>query len=161
MTAFPTVSKYFSFFLQTNFHMLQDSKQDSIRHVLHPSSHPPKCGRAPFAQVELSLHTPSTSKSAGSGRMVEQPPTATCSARGPRALPEQCQGTSSGWESSGSMDQPAGALLVTFAGKDKAWCCFFILAGFFYYFLSHPHGKLLAHFTFMGFVSFKYTALVF
>lgn len=73
MTAFPTVSKYFSFFSQTNFHMLHDSKQNPIRRALHPSSHPPKSGGALLAQVELTLHTPSSSKSAGSGRTVEQP----------------------------------------------------------------------------------------
>lgn len=79
-------------------------------------------------------------------------------------MPEQCQSSSSGWESSGGMDQPGDAFLVTLAGKDKAWCCFLILAGFlffFFYFLSLPHGKLLVHFTFMDFVSFECTALVF
>lgn len=72
MTAFPTVSKYFSLFLQTNFHMLQNWNQNSIRHSLHPSSHHPKSKGVQFVQVELAFSAPSASKSVWCGRTVER-----------------------------------------------------------------------------------------
>lgn len=71
MTAFPTVSKYFSHFLQTNFHMLQNSNQNSIRRSPHPSSHHPKSEGVHFVQVELAFYAPSASKSVQCRRTVE------------------------------------------------------------------------------------------
>lgn len=169
MTAFPTVSKYFSLFLQTNFHMLQNWNQNSIRHSLHPSSHHPKSKGVQFVQVELAFSTPSASKSVWCGRTVERAAHSHLLCRRARSLASTVPRHQLGvgvCRRHGSAGRCAALLLpclrVTFAdkGKDQFVVLFFSFFPTFFFFFKSPSWKMISCLAYWLLVKYKHIVSV-